>query len=326
MFRDLTFEQTLTYGQKAAARIGARVEFVVLERSGKPAAAACIRIKTVPMLGRGIAWIASGPMVQLHGQPDPSQEDIREILGALRAYVCGSKGHILRLRFPAIARHDSADVTRLLASEGFGHTEMAASYQTVIIDISCGEAVLMRQLHGKWRNALRNAIKAEMELVRGPISALSDRFHVLYQQVQLAKGFQPAIPPEFFYTLEGPDFAHEVLIARKDGVDVAGITIGRGGNSSVYLFGATTDPGRRLNAGNFLIWQGVLSGIEQGLNWFDLGGIDADANPDVTRFKRRMGGIEIEAAGPFEIRPSGPVPIFINVAEMLKTRLKKWGL
>ena len=36
----------------------------------------------------------------------------------------------------------------------------------------------------------------------------------------------------------------------------------------------------------------------------DLGGIDPDANPDVTRFKRRTGGLELAAPGPFEARPA----------------------
>lgn len=321
-FTDLTFEQSLTYGQAAAARIGGAAEFVALnDAQGLTVAAACIRIKCVPGMKRGIAWIASGPLTERQGVPDPKPEELRALLVALAAHVHRA-GHILRLRLPAIAGHNPPELDALAADAGFLPTDRAPGYHSVAIDLAQDEEALMAALHGKWRNPLRNVLKAGLEVDRAPIAELADRFHVLYQEVQQAKGFRPDIPPEFFYPLKGPDFDHEVLIARKDGTDLAGITLGRVGATATYLFGATTDAGRKLNAGHFLMWQAILRCRLLNLRWFDLGGIDMNDNPSVARFKLRTGGREVKAAGPYEARPPGLAPTLIARAESLHRRLK----
>ncbi len=321
-FDDLTYEQSLTYARAAAARIGAEARFVVLETAdGTPAAAACLRIKRVPGLGRGIAWIAAGPLTRPRERPAPAPDQLREILSALRREVHAA-GHVLRLRLPVVAGYDPGDSAALAREAGFVPTESAPAYRTVVLDLDRDEDALMQGLHGKWRNPLRNALKAGLTLDSGPIAAFSDRFHGLYERVQRAKGFDPDIPPEFYYDLSGPDFAHDVLIARAEGADVAGMTIGRSGPNAVYLFGATDEPGRRLNAGYFLMWHSMLHSRAAGMRRFDLGGIDAADNPTVTRFKLRTGGAETAAPGPWEARPPGAGGRLIGLAETLHGKLR----
>lgn len=321
-FDDLTFEQSLTYARAAAERIGARVRFIALaDPGGQTVAAACLRIKTVPGLGRGIAWVAAGPLMQHRERPDHGPEEMRAVLAALRAHAQDT-GHILRLRLPASGTQDIAATDQLATSEGFRPTGRAAPYRTVIVDCTEDEETLMRGLHGKWRNPLRNALKAGIELECRPIADCANRFHALYQQIQAAKGFAPDIPPEFYYALKGPDFSHEVLIARKDGADIAGMTIGRAGGTGVYLFGATSEAGRRLNAGHFLMWQAILHCRRQGMKCFDLGGIDPETNPSVTRFKQRTGGVDTTAPGPYEFRPARLSSSLIGAAETLHARIK----
>ncbi len=321
-FRDLTYEHSLTYAQAAARRIEAEPQFVQLETSsGDPIAAACLRIKRLPGLGRGIAWIASGPLVQHRDHPDPSPGTLQAVFAALREHATAT-GHILRLRFPVIAQHDVSSLDELAASQGFTTTERAPSYRTVVMDCDQDEDTLMRALHGKWRNPLRNALKAGIELDIAPIAKAHSRFHTLYQDVQTVKGFRPDIPPEFYYDLAGPDFCHEVLFARKDGADIAGMTIGRVGLNAVYLFGATAEAGRRLNAGHYLMWHSILRCKELGMKWYDLGGIDPETNPTVTRFKHRTGGTDLCAAGPYEFQPKGIISPVIRTAETLHSRLK----
>lgn len=321
-FRDLTFEQSLTYARAAAERIGAQAQFIALfDPDEQPVAAACLRIKNVPGLGRGIAWVAAGPMMQQQDRPDPGPDEIRAILAALRAHA-QETGHILRLRLPAVMQQEVTVIDQLATAEGFQPTDRSAPYRTVIVDCTQDEEALMRGLHGKWRNPLRNALKAGLELECLPIADCSERFHALYQEVQAAKGFAPDIPPEFYYGLEGPDFDHEVLIARKDGADIGAMTIGQAGRTSVYLFGATAEAGRRLNAGHYLMWQAILHSRKQGMKCFDLGGIDPETNPSVTRFKLRTGGAEIAAPGPYEFRPAGLSSALIGAAETLHARMK----
>jgi len=322
-FRDLGFEQTMTYGRAAADRVGARAQYLVVERAGKPIAAALARVRGLPLLGRGIAWIASGPLALPRAGAAPSPDDMRDILAALRRDLVDRQGHVLRLRLPVIAGHDPEAMDRAAAAAGFVPTDRAAPYLSVVTDLSQPEEALMAALHGKWRGHLRKALKFELTLDHGPIATYGPRFERLYQEVSAAKGFDPDISPTFYYGLDGPDFSHEVLIAQHDGQDIGGITVGFSGEVGVYLFGATTtEQGRRMNAGYFLTWEAYRLAAARGSLCYDLGGIDAGANPSVTEFKRRAGGAEVRAAGPYEAQPAGPGGALIRLAETIHGRLK----
>lgn len=321
-FRDFAFEQSLTYAEPAAARIGGKAHYVVLERDGRLLAAAAVRVRAVPLLGRGIAWIASGPLTQpMEGDP-PDDATMTAILATLRDEFALKRGHVLRFRLPGIAFPDMDRITPLAGAAGYAPTDRAPSYRSIAVSLRRTEAETLAGLDHKWRTNLRFVQKLNLSLDRGNSPELQARFKKLFCSVQAAKGFAPDITPEFHYDLSGPDYRMEVLIATKDGVDQAGIVIAHVGNSVIYLFGATGEAGRDTRAGYFLTWTGVTTSLGKGLDWYDLGGIDAEANPDVYRFKNRMNGTHFFTA-PFQTQRPGPVSALILRAEALRARMKK---
>ena len=321
-FRDLSFEQSLTYATAAARRRGAQVKFAVVERAGRTVAAAAVRVKTVPVLGRGIAWIPGGPLTQLRNTPVSDAALLADILCALRQHFVQGAGHILRLRLPAPALHDAEAARAIAAGAGFAQTHRAPVYRSLAIDLHPGAEALMQKLNGKWRTDLRYAQKSGLVLEQGNSADLQARFLALFETVQAAKGFRPDTTPEFHFGLSGPDYALDILIATKDSQDLAGIVIGTSGRNAVYLFGATAEAGRSLRAGYFLTWEGIALSRQRGLDWYDLGGIDHAANPDVARFKDRMNGTPL-LTEPFEARPSGMVAPVISALETLRARIKR---
>jgi hypothetical protein len=322
-FRDLSFEQSLTYGKAAAGRIGGRMSCVVLERAGQPVAAAVVRIKVLPGLGRGIAWIASGPLMQRVDAPDPDADEIAAVFGALREELSGRQGHILRLRLAGIGCFDHDVIARIAASAGFRPTDRAVSYNSIAIDLDHDEAALMARLDGKWRTDLRYALKSGLTVEQGYTPALSARFLKLFEDIQAAKGFRPDVTPEFHFALSGPDLSHDILMVTKDGQDLAGIVIGTTGRATIYLYGATADAGRSQRAGYLLTWEGIRLAQSRGMKWYDLGGVDVASNPDVARFKQRMNGVDIAGAGPYEAAASGPVFSLIRGLESLRGKLRR---
>ena len=74
-----------------------------------------------------------------------------------------------------------------------------------------------------------------------------------------------------------------------------------------------------LERAAFLLqWAVIEHARERGLKRYDLGGIDPDANPDVYRFKGRMGGQEVERPAVWE-KPAGLIaPRVIGVVEALR--------
>lgn len=326
-FADLTFEQTREYSEPAARRIGARVRYLVIHENGRPVASVALRVKTLPGLGLGIAWCPSGPLVMLQGKVLPDAAALQAILTALRQYLCDRQGYVLRFRLSGVALLDPAVAQAGAVAAGFSPYAGRPPYRSFALDLSQDPDTLMRRLNGKWRTDLRFALKSDLGLDRGFDAALQARFLALYAEVQAAKGFQPEITPEFHFGLftpgaENPDYALDVLIATKDGVDVAGIVVGTAGPTATYLFGATGDAGRPLRAGYFLTWNAILLAQGRGQRWYDLGGVDFDANPDVARFKERMGGERIEA-DVYEARPKGLVGKLIIGLETLRAQLRR---
>ena len=321
-FRDLTFEQSLCYGQAAAARIGAVARFVLIEQAGSPIAAAQVRVKPVPGLRRGIAWLPSGPLLHPIAGPGPDKRLVQDVLMALCQQFVTEDGHIMRFRLPGIACHDPAEIAGLASLSGFSPTFRVPGYRSIAIGLSQSHGQLMAQLHGKWRTDLRFAQKSGLALDHGTGPAFEARFMAMFETVQATKGFKTDIGPHFHFGLTGPDYALEILIATKDGRDVAGIVVGTAGQTANYLFGATSEAGRPVRAGYFLTWEGIRLAKERGLAWYDLGGVDPVGNPDVARFKERMGGVAIGAAA-FEARPKGLFPVVLGGLETIRAGWKR---
>jgi FemAB family len=321
-FRDLSFEQTFAYAEAAARRIGAKLRFYAVVRDGHVVAATAVRIKTVPGLQRGIAWIASGPLVLPRTGVVPDEAMLASIFTALCAELGDRQGHVLRLRLSGLARLDPEAVARATAIAGLVRARRAPGYRSAAVDLSRDRSKLMEALNGKWRTDLRFAQKSGLVLERGSGAKIEARFLAMFDEVQAAKGFRPEIPPQFHFKLGGPDYAVETLIAAKEGKDVAGIVIGSAGGCTTYLFGATTDAGRPLRAGYFLTWEAVCLAQDLGMSWYDLGGIDAVMNPDVARFKERINGCSL-LAEPFEQRPTGLLQRFVLQAEALRAGLRQ---
>lgn len=320
-FADLGFEQTVAYAEPAAARIGAETVYLAFEDATGVQAAASLRLKRVPGLGRGIAWAHAAPMTV---KRDGTRTPLAACLTALRQHVVEEQGHVLRLRLPVLAGYTPQEVAEVAKAAGFVPTQRAPDYHSITVDLTRDEDVLMAGLHGKWRSPLRATLKTGMQIDQGLYNDFYDRFRVLYDEVQDAKGFAPTITPEFYRDVAGSDFEHRVLIATHEGQDLGAITVGLAGQAAVYLFGATAEAGRKLNAGYFLTWQGYLMAKAWGAHVYDLGGIDPEDNPTVTRFKRRAGGTEVSAL-PWQAHPTGLAGQAVLKLEALRARLKGQG-
>lgn len=329
-FSDFTFEQSLAYGRPAAARIGGELRLWAIERQGQPIAAAAIRLKRVPGLGRGIAWCPSGPLLRRRDAPVPQAGEIVAILSALRAQICGTEGHVLRLRLPGTALLGTGlDAAALAEAAGLMPWAGRPPYRSFVLDLTQGPDRLMQRLNGKWRGHLRFAQKSGLGLDIGFDPALRARFMALYHEVRLEKSFATDIGPEFHFAIPAddwpqPDYGLQIFIATKDGQDIGGIVVVTSGQTATYVFGATIGAGRPLRAGYFLTWEAVLRARGAGALWYDLGGVDFASNPDVSGFKERMGGEAIEAH-PFEARPAGLSGTAILGLERLRSWLKGRG-
>lgn len=321
-FRDLSYEQTVEYTEAAAARIGGQARYLVVEEGGQPAAAAALRQRNLPGLKRGIAWCPSGPLLRPRDAGAPDADRLAEILRLLRQRIVDREGHILRLRPSGLAFLPPETLAHAAHAAGLVSAAHLRPYQSVAIDLSLDDGGLKRQMNGKWRRDLNSSMQTGLEIERGKGTDLARRFQVMFEETEKMKGFQPDISPQFHYPLDGPGYRVETLIAMRNGRDVAGIVLGVCSSSATYLFGANLPEGREAKAGYLLQWEAISLSRAQGCLWYDLGGIDTEANPNVARFKIRMNGHMIDVPAWQAARP-GPVSALILNLEKMRARMKQ---
>ena len=280
-FADHTYEQDIAYVAMGARRVGARVRALAVRRGGALIGAGCLRVKVVPGLGRGIAYLAAGPLMG-QGPEEEAPDRAVAVLGALADRLVRHEGHLLRLRLPATGQGTDAAA---LAGLGFEPTGRTHAYRTVLVDLSRDPAALRAGLHAKWRYELRRAEAADLEIVTGRDRDFVDRFLALYRAMREFKSFEEGHDPAFLAGMTGTSFDFEVRVARHQGVDVGGHVAVFAPACATYLFGATTGAGRDLRAGYALSWHAMLAARARGVRWYDLGGVDKATNAPGYTFK-----------------------------------------
>lgn len=319
-FADYNFEQCREYAEAVATSTGSTVRFLVARRSTSLIGAAAVRLKKIPFSSRCIAYISGGPLMQANGTIQ-CQTLYDEILDSFRMHLVEKEGNILYVRLPL-----SPPIPEETASEsmppGLRRTNRVRAYRTIIVDVTSDEDTIRARLAGKWRTDLRYSEKANLNIELGTEPSLQQRFLALFGEMHEAKNFDVNVNPRLFFDLPADQAGVVVLIAKKDGQDAAGHVLSMLGETAVYLFGATNHIGRATKAGYLLNWQSILLAKQHGLNWYDLGGVDSTANPGGHRFKKRMGGREIAAAGPYEAMPTGTTASLLGLALMLRDQFK----
>ncbi len=305
-FSDYSYHQNLEYAQRSANAIGASAEFVRIYNDDVTIGAAAVRLKTLPLLDIGIAYINHGPLVR-SGARDTGPDDlVQACVNALVEEYAQRRNFMLRLVLPirsmqAFVRHPWGHYI-----DANGLRRGRRRYRTILIDLDTNEAELRARLHQKWRNCLNRAESQEMNIISGTGADFFARFLPLFDALREKKGFSVDLDPRFFGAFQDDLPEDEKLIvhlAERDGRIVAGHIGSFVGDTAVYLFGAASDEGNRVNASYRLQWEVMRHARAIGQSWYDLGGIDPEGNAGVFRFKKRMGGKEATAAGPFEFAP-----------------------
>ena len=208
----------------------------------------------------------------------------------------------LRIAPPVMGRELGAEGFRPAGTPGWG---------SAVLGLEKPDDVLRAGLAQKWRNSLNQAERSAIEVETGTDDPLFARFLALHADFMDDKGFRSTVTADLLSALR-----HElptgqgipVLLATQDGETLGWVLLARHGGTAEYLAGGTTEAGRRLNAGQLLLWRAVLAMKEAGAERFDLGGMDPDLTPPgIYRFKRGLGGTPYRLAPELEALGGGPL-------------------
>ncbi|MCK9540651.1 MAG: GNAT family N-acetyltransferase [Novosphingobium sp.] len=324
-FCDLRYTQHPGYAIDAARAVGARADFLSIERgiegSGEPIGFAAVRLKALPVIGGGLAYLHRGPACATSRGFDPYM-GAACVDAVVRHYRHG--GYLLRLSSPLWADGEAAlepHYRRLGFRRAPGGTG-----RTMVIDLAPPLEALRSALDQKWRTDLNRALRGEVRITRSSDPADFARFQPLLTELADKKGFHTRQDATFFGAVARHDpGAGEIQIHLAwAGDELLGGHVGAyTGDTAVYLLGATTAAGRNARASYLLQWSVIEHARERGLAWYDLGGIDAVANPDVYRFKKRMGGREVCHAAQWELATGLIAPPVVRLAEKARTLLAR---
>lgn len=242
-------------------------------------------VGTVISINRGPLWLIQ----------DMSAESIASVFGLIRCQWRWWKRQILLIA-PELL--DTAVHSMHLYSLGY-RMRKKGGWHSARLNLNKTEDELKKELDGKWRNQLRSAEKAGVQL---HISCSDKEFTWLmekYKALQLAKDFHgPSIELYVSFRKNALQQDHVLVMqAVHEGIPVAGLFISRHGDACTYTVGWNSLEGRRINANNFLLWHAMIEMKKRGCTWFDLGGLDEEKVPEITKFKRGMGGGEYKLIG-----------------------------
>ncbi len=320
-FRDHNYRQLWAFSTACAERVGARSEHVAIMDCDELLGLADVRIRHVPVLGAGVAYVNGGPLVRRGDERD--RERLRSALQALLAEYVARRGLVLRIA-PTVGEPAWNDrVIETFEALGFALSNDARPYRTQMLDLARPLGEIRSGLEQKWRNGLNRAERNGLTVRAGTDNASFESFVRLYAALQVRKGFDVDLDAGFYARVQRELVVDEQFVmslAEFEGRAVAGHLASIAGDTCVYLLGASDPTGLAQKASYLLQWRAITDAQMRGCRWYDLGGIDPQGNPGVHHFKSGLGGADVTAPGPFDFAPSGFTRSVVRGAE----RMYRW--
>jgi len=299
LFNDANFYQTWSYG---GVRWGAgSLSHLVLKRKGEVVAMAQLRIVQPTKLKFGMAYLRWGPLCERRDQPlDP--EVFTRMAQALRQEYVERRKLFVRVLPNAFLGATRAEVFQA-AFANFSPEPLTAdnTYRTFVVDISPETSELRKRLDPKWRNKLSGAERNNLRLIVGSGINEYRTFCQIYRNMRDRKAFETTVDVEEFGRIQeelAEQHRMQVLICEDRGTPVAGVVASAMGDSAIYLLGATSNEGLKSKGAYLLQWTMIQWLKENGIRWYDLGGIDPHRNPGVYTFKKGLSGLDVTQMAP----------------------------
>ena len=161
------------------------------------------------------------------------------------------------------------------------------------IDLARTEEEIWASFNSTFRNRVRQTEKSGATLRVADDAATYEWMLARHTENMRDKGFKAADATLLRALREAAPASVSVLQLLHQGRPVAGMSIVRFGHVAEYHIGWFGAEGRKLNGGNFLMWNAMREMQRRGVQSFDVGGLKP--GDGYTRFKQTMnpGGYEI---------------------------------
>lgn len=315
-FADRDHQSCACYLRAIAALRGETLVHLAVEHQGEVVAIAAAREHLVGRVG-GIGVVAGGPLVAL-----PGRDAAVSWTAALAALSCdGRRRRVhLHLRAPLTAHVDG-----WYAEPSDHHpSPLFEPYRTMVLALDGDAGARRAALSGHWRKHLRVAEDAGLAVDRPPVAEAWARMRPLFEEMLRRKQFDNQMPLEFWDDVLGDPQAEgefHGLVVHDGTRDLTATVVGGSGALATQLLAASSDAALALRAGYLATWVAIDDAATRGHRWFDLGGVDRDANPGGWQFKHGLRGREWCTPAPLTVAPRGVTGRLGEWAERQANRL-----
>ena len=331
-FDDSNTYQTWPYAEVMCGR--RNMSHLVLTRNGEVAALAQARIKKLPFLNIGIAYVQWGP-VWRRNELEANAETFRQAIRALRnEYVC-KRGLSLRL-FPILFDDNASCFSQILEEEGFSSLGADLRGRTILMDLAPPLPALREGLVRNWKRNLRQAEQNGLDVIEGTGEELFEAFIEIYKQMVTRKSFVEPNDIHQFKQIQSrlpEQFKMKIMLCRSGEQICAGLIWSEMGKMGIELFAATSDAGMKSKGSYLLRWKLVERLRQNRADIYNLNGINPEKNPGNYKFKAELAGKhgqDVHYIGRFDAH-AGPVTrsciefgdTLRAASRTLKERLKK---
>jgi hypothetical protein len=219
---------------------------------------------------------------------NPSKANIIAVYGAIRRrwgrFWLGPL-----LIAPALP--DTDESRSLLRNAGY-RSRHPYSWRSGRVDLTQTEDELWASFTSTFRNRARNAEKAGAELRVADDDDTFEWMLARHAENVVEKGFT-AVGSSALRALRAAAPSNALVFQLiYESKPVAGMLVVRFGSVAEYYVGWFGPQGRKLNAGNFLMWHAMREMKRRGVARFDVGGMSTDNG--YARFKRTMNPVEYQ--------------------------------
>jgi lipid II:glycine glycyltransferase (peptidoglycan interpeptide bridge formation enzyme) len=289
LFDDANIFQTWSYAE--VTRGARNMSHLVLKKNGEVVALAQVRIAKVPLLRIGIAYVRWGPIWQRVNTPHDA-EVFRQAIRAMRNEFAFKRGLVLRL-LPVVFENEIPGCAEIFSEEGFASSAQEMRSRTILMDLSPSLAELHEGMKPHWKRELKVAQKQNLEILEGSNDELFGSFIEIYKEMVSRKQFKEPNDINQFRTIQSrlPEKFKMKIILCKSGQEVSsGLIASTMGNTSVYMFGATSNAGMKSRGSYMLQWKNLECLKQAGCPVYNLNGINPVKNPGTFKFKDDLAG------------------------------------
>jgi len=315
-FSDLSYRQCGSYAEIAARDVNSISEFVAIFRSNSLLGLANVRLKKMRFFPLGIAYLSGAPLTC--STLGFSSEAFGACIDALYLEYVKNRSLMLRISPPLCGGHWHEAQADCLEARGFQLSRGQKPYETYVLDLNKPAADIRKAFDQKWRSDLVKAEKSNIDVTTSVSPSDFERFEPLFLDLSREKGFYSRQDVAFFRRVQEQAHSYEQLtlhLAWHDGELISGHIGSFSGDTAVYLIGATNSKGRDLRASYLLQWFVIQYAQSKGKRFYDLGGIDLHANPNVHRFKKRLNGRHVTGMTAYELAPNPLSAQALHLAE-----------